>query len=314
MKDKKIRYRILFSYLSIIAEVLNVQIERLSPYIRVAMDSVLDASWSIGKRVIWDYELLYLMEGQLLVTVEGETYEGSAGDYFFFKPGQTHSIQIIGGTRIRQPHVHFDLTVQPDSPEVGVSFKPLEQMTAKERGWLRSNELDARPYYIPSRFRPSDPLPLEQALFELIREFETKPPFHELRMKSLMLDILSLIMREQYWGSKAPGGGQLELLAEIKAFIDHNAHRSVSLEELEVRFHISKFYLIHLFKNVFQRTPIQYHQHIRLEKAKTMIRYTYLSLQEISDQLGYSTIHAFSRAFKSYEGCSPSRYRATMSG
>ncbi|QHW34370.1 AraC family transcriptional regulator [Paenibacillus rhizovicinus] len=291
-----------------------MQIEQLCPYIRVAIDSVLDASWKIDERVIWDYELLYLMEGQLLVTVEGETYKGRAGDYFFFKPGQTHAIQVIGGMPIRQPHVHFDLFAQPDSREVGVSFKPLKQMNAKERGWLRPNELDTRPYFIPSHFRPGDPLPLEQALFELIREFETKPPFHELRMKSRLLDILSLIMREQYWGSKALGGGQLELLSEIRSYIDHNAHRNVNLDELEDRFHISKFYLIHLFKNVFQRTPIQYHQQIRMEKAKTMIQYTYLSFQEISDQLGYSSIHAFSRAFKSYEGCSPSRYRETISG
>ena len=57
-----------------------------------------------------DYELLYLMEGQLLVTVEDEVYYGKAGDYFFFKPVARHTIQkIIGSTHIRQPHVHFDL-------------------------------------------------------------------------------------------------------------------------------------------------------------------------------------------------------------
>lgn len=291
-----------------------MQIERLSPYIRVAIDSILEATWRIDERVIWDYELLYLMEGQLLVTVEGDSYTGSAGDYFFFKPGQRHTIEVIGGARVRQPHVHFDLTALPDSQEVGVSFKTLEQMSAKERGWLRKNELDAEPYDVPSHFRPGSPLPLEQTLLELIREFETKPPFYELRLKSLLLELLSLIMRERYWESKSGSGGQLELLAEIRSFIERNAHRSVHLAELADRFHISKFYLIHLFKDVFQRTPIQYHQQIRMEKAKAMIHYTHLPMQEIAEQLGYSTIHAFSRAFKSHEGCSPSGYRKTISG
>ncbi|NBD26403.1 helix-turn-helix transcriptional regulator [Paenibacillus glycinis] len=291
-----------------------MHVDGLSPFVRVAMDSVLDASWKLDERVLWDYELLYLMEGQLSVTVEGEVHHGSPGDYFFFKPGQRHSIRVIGETRIRQPHVHFDLTALPDSTEVGVSFKPLEQMNAKERGWFRTNELNDRPYYVPNRFRPIDPLPLEQALFELIREFETKPPFYELRMKSCLLAILSQIMREQWWGSQTKNDGQLEMLAEVRSYIDHNAHRSVQLDELAERFHLSKFYIIHLFKQVFQLTPIQYHQRIRMEKAKNMIQYTFLPMQEIAEQLGYSTIHAFSRAFKTYAGCSPSDYRAAVSG
>ncbi|SFI29341.1 AraC-type DNA-binding protein [Paenibacillus sp. UNC496MF] len=290
-----------------------MEIEKLSPYVRVAIDSILDPSWTLEERVIWDYELLYLMEGQLLVTVEDEVLHGQAGDFFFFKPGQRHAIRIVGESRIRQPHIHFDLTERPDSREVGVSFKPLAQMNAKERGWFRENELNDRLYFIPSRFRPADPLPLEKSLFEVIREFAAKPPFYELRLKSAMLAILARIMREHYWGSAMKSGGQLERLSEVRAYLDDNAHRGVQLDELAERFHVSKFHLIHLFKKGFQMTPIQYHQKIRIEKAKTMIRYTYLSIQEIADQLGYSTIHAFSRAFKANAGCSPSGYRDATS-
>ncbi|WP_054027773.1 helix-turn-helix domain-containing protein [Bacillus sp. FJAT-28004] len=286
-----------------------MQVNNLSPYIRVAMDSVLEPSWKMDERVIWDYELLYIMEGQLLVTVEDEVYYGKAGDCFFFKPGQRHAIQIIGGARVRQPHVHFDLYVQPDSHEVGVSFKPLHQMNAKEKEWFRENELSASPYFMPTHFRLGDPYPLEQSLFELIREFETKPPFYEIRIKGCLLAMISLMMREQYWGSKMKSDGQLELLSEIRSYIEHNVHRCVKLDELSERFHISKFHLIHLFKNMFQKTPIQYHQQIRMEKAKMMIQFTYLSMQDIAEQLGYSNIHAFSRAFKTNEGCSPSKYR-----
>ncbi|MGO4696918.1 helix-turn-helix domain-containing protein [Paenibacillus sp. 2TAB26] len=286
-----------------------MQVDKLSPYIRVAMDSVLEPTWKMDERVIWDYELLYLMEGQMLVTVEDVVYHGKAGDCFFFKPGQRHAIQNIGGTRVRQPHVHFDLYVQPDSQDVGVSFKPLHQMNTKEKGWFRDNELSASPFLMPTHFRLGDPFPLEQSLFELIREFETKPPFYEIRIKGCLLAILSLIMREQYWGSKTKSDGQLGLLTDVRSYIEHNVHRCIKLDELSERFHISKFHLIHLFKNLFQQTPIQYHQQIRIEKAKMMIQFTYLPMQDIAEQLGYSNIHAFSRAFKGSEGCSPSKYR-----
>ncbi|REE69611.1 AraC-like DNA-binding protein [Paenibacillus taihuensis] len=283
--------------------------EIISPYIRVAIDSVVDESWAVTERVIWDYELLYLMEGQLLVMVEDRVYHGTAGDFFFFKPGERHSIQNIGGTRVRQPHVHFDLYTDALSAQIGVSFKPLEAMTSKERSWMRANELAEAPYDVPSYFRPSDGLPITQALFGLIREFETKPPFYELRMKSALLAILAQIMREQYWGSKTSSDGHMELLADVRSYIENHANRSVKLDELAERFHLSKFYLIGLFKTMFHMTPIQYHQHIRIEKAKTMIQFTHHSLQDIADQLGYANIHAFSRAFKTSAGCCPSEFR-----
>jgi AraC-like DNA-binding protein len=72
---------------------------------------------------------------------------------------------------------------------------------------------------------------------------------------------------------------------------------------------MSKFYLIHVFKELFHLTPIQYHQKVRLERAKNLIRHTPASLQEIAEQLGFANIHAFSRAFKSKEGMSPSQFR-----
>jgi AraC-like DNA-binding protein len=78
---------------------------------------------------------------------------------------------------------------------------------------------------------------------------------------------------------------------------------------LSERFHISKYYLIHLFNKVFDVSPIQYHQRIRLERAKNMIRHTLMPLQEIADQLGFSGIHAFSRAFKKKVGVSPAGFR-----
>ncbi|WP_127585011.1 helix-turn-helix transcriptional regulator [Paenibacillus koleovorans] len=287
-----------------------MHINQLSPYIRLAIDSVLDPSWTVPERVIWDYELLYLMEGQLEVRIESCNYIGIAGDFFFFQPGQRHSIRVHGDvSRIRQPHVHFDLYEQADSPEVGISFKTPDRMTAKERGWFRPVELDKEPYRIPPHFRPADPLPLEQALFELIREFETKPPYYELRVKSVLLDLLAQLMREQYYGSKIKSEGQLELLSQIRTYIDHNVHRSLKLDELADRFHISKFYLIHLYKQMFQLTPIQYHQQLRMERAKLMLQSPYHSVQDIADQLGYSTIHAFSRAFKGYAKCSPTAFR-----
>lgn len=60
-----------------------MELNQISPYIRVAMDSVIETPWTIEERMIWDYELLFLMEGHLEVRVEEVIYEGHPGDVFF---------------------------------------------------------------------------------------------------------------------------------------------------------------------------------------------------------------------------------------
>jgi len=48
---------------------------------------------------------------------------------------------------------------------------------------------------------------------------------------------------------------------------------------------------------------------VRLELAQTLIRQSDLSMTEISERLGYRELSAFSRAFKTTHGVSPSAWR-----
>ena len=82
-----------------------------------------------------------------------------------------------------------------------------------------------------------------------------------------------------------------------------------SLEELEKRFNLSKYHLVKIFKKAFSYSPIQYHQIIRIQKAKEMIQYSNKSLTQIAEELGFTSINAFSRAFKNTDGVYPSYYR-----
>ncbi|GGD46570.1 AraC family transcriptional regulator [Paenibacillus nasutitermitis] len=286
-------------------------LEQLSPYIRVAMDSWLGTDTFI-ERVIWDYELLFLKEGKLEVTVENNVYAGEAGDVFLFKPRQPHTIRVLGGQPARQPHVHFDLTESFDSPDIWVSFKTLEQMSPAESNWFRPDLLSGPDWKLPSRIRLPGLLTFEELLFAIIREFEMKMPFHRIRLKGLMLELLAFLLRETQLEENLREPGHLALLLEIQHYLNLHAGRELILDELSEQFHMNKRYLISLFKQAFQITPMQYHQQMRLDRAKNLLRHSKMTMQQIADSLGYPSIHGFSRAFKNKEGCSPSAYRAIL--
>jgi AraC-like DNA-binding protein len=284
-------------------------LENISPYIRLAMDNTIQEPWHLQERVLFDYELLYLMEGEVLVTIEDQVYEGKAGDIFLFRPKQRHAIKQISKF-IRQPHIHFDFFYNEDSHKVKVSFKPLEKISEGERAWFREDIIDQMPIHIPSHLRLKNPKIIENMMLELIHEFEGKIPFYEIKVKGLFIELWIQILRENYWNLHPHLVTNLQALLQVKHYLNNAVNRKVTLAELSKMSGISKHYLVRLFKKAFGMSPLQYHQFKRIQMAKLMIQCSDLSLVYIAEQLGYPNIHAFSRAFKITDGINPSYYKS----
>lgn len=281
----------------------------LSPYLRLAKDQTINAPWVIHERVIFDYEILLLKQGELLVTVENTTYTGRPGDIFFFRPGQPHSIRSIGSGPVRQPHVHFDFFYEENSPDVKISFMNRDKMSPNELALIRRDDSEIFGINIPSKIVLRNTDHFEIMLSNLINEYKSKLPFYEIKTKSLLLGLITYLIRELYWETNTDTFSILDNLKDIKMFLDDNSNRVVTLEELEKRFNLSKYHLVKIFKKAFSYSPIQYHQIIRIQKAKEMIQYSNKSLTQIAEELDFTSINAFSRAFKNTDGVYPSYYR-----
>lgn len=283
--------------------------ECISPYIRTALDSIIDTPWSLRERVIFDYELLYVKEGEALITVEDDSYTARAGDVFLFKPKQKHSISASGKTPFRQPHIHFDLFYRQDSPQVRISFKPLEQMTVSDMDLFREDVTGAGIFELPNKLSIGNIKYLEQCIFEIVEEFQGKKPFYEFIVKGLFIRLWTYIIRENFWNKNPVVLSNIDELNRVKDYLTFHINREISMDELAGEFRISKYHLNRLFKKAFGVAPIHYHQAARMEKAKEAILYRGTSLTDIAEIFGFSSINAFSRAFKNAEGVPPSFYR-----
>ncbi|MDQ6423542.1 AraC family transcriptional regulator [Paenibacillus sp. LHD-117] len=290
-------------------------VRSLSPYVRVALDHWLQPGTVIAERMLWDYELLFVKHGTLEVEIEQTRHVASAGDVLLFKPRQSHVIRVSEHSNVHQPHVHFDLIELADSEEVPVSFKHEREMSAEEARWFRDDLLSGPDLRLPNLIRLRSVHPFEEILFRIIREYEMRLPFYRIRLKSLMLELLVCLLRDAHLPLPADVGGADPVpLEDIQLFLSENASRELTLDELADQFHLNKHYLIRRFKSAYGITPIQYHQQMRLERARSLLKHSRLSIQDISDALGYPSIHAFSRAFKNKEGRSPTSYRNAAIG
>ncbi|MEF3311031.1 AraC family transcriptional regulator [Paenibacillus sp. GYB004] len=287
-----------------------MDVSLLSPYIRTALDHTAPAGWVLHERVLFDYELLYVKEGHIIVTVGDTTYEGVPGDIFLFRPRERHSIRLAPGCpALRQPHIHFDLIERPDSPEVKISFKPMDQMNEQELRWFRDDVLSSPPMQIPSRVRLRSSALFESMLLGIVDEYERKLPFYETNVKGMFIQLWTLLLRELYWQEHEHVLTNMEALQAAKLHIARNLDRRLSVDELAAASNMSKYYFIRSFKGAFGVPPMKYYQIKRIEKAKELIQFTTLPVTEIAQRLGFPGIHAFSRAFRKAEGVAPTYYR-----
>jgi len=99
-------------------------------------------------------------------------------------------------------------------------------------------------------------------------------------------------------------------ISDAKEYIDKNfKDSSLCVSFLSEKAGISEVYFRKLFKSQYHISPSQYIISIRLERAKELMKYPFLSLEECALQSGFSTLQYFCRVFKKKTGTTPAKYR-----
>jgi AraC family transcriptional regulator len=79
----------------------------------------------------------------------------------------------------------------------------------------------------------------------------------------------------------------------------------ITIKELSYKVAINECYLKKGFKEIFGTTIFDFYQQQRMEHAKYLLYDKSLSVTDVSDMLGYSSISHFSAAFKKHTGLKP---------
>lgn len=283
--------------------------EPIVPYIRRAWYDILRPDTFIKERAIFDYELLYVKDGIATVTVEENTYVGQVGDVFIFRPHQRHSIHVSAKDSLVQPHVHFDLLYRENRESIPISFKNLDEISAHEATLFHPDILDQYFTHVPSLLHPHTPESIERLLFDLIHEFNHPSRFHEIRLTQLFLRLWEQVLNEVSYNFDTRSTLKDEYAEKIMLYIESHISSPLKISDLMDLTHFSQAYIYSVFREAYGTAPLQYHTHLRIEKAKSMIRNTNMSITEISERLGFSHVQDFCRVFKKFDGVTPSAYR-----
>lgn len=103
-----------------------------------------------------------------------------------------------------------------------------------------------------------------------------------------------------------------EQFAMVTDFLSSQLSENLSLEQIAHGCSISVSKLKLLFKEQCSCGPIAYFIAMKITAAKKMICDTSLSFTQIAEQLGFQSVHYFSKLFKKKTGMTPSEYAKSL--
>lgn len=98
-------------------------------------------------------------------------------------------------------------------------------------------------------------------------------------------------------------------IAAARHFLDSHFQRRITLQDVATAAHLSVRQLNELFKRQVGITPHQYLTELRMQQALQLLEQSRLSIQQIAERVGYSTLASFSARFAQHFGKPPSHFR-----
>ncbi|OXM15106.1 AraC family transcriptional regulator [Paenibacillus herberti] len=248
------------------------------------------------------WEMVYVDKGEIEVLADTKRYSLKQGGLIFHKPNEFHSFTTMHG---KAPNV-IVLTFDCDSNMMNNFAEKVFQLDSEQRNQMaRIISEGANAFAFPFGY-------------PLIRKIN-QPIGSEQLLKCYLETFLILLLRDG--ASNDHGRAPLlmpkekdegMLLSTIVALMEERLSSQLSLAEISNTLHIANTKLKELFKRHTGKTIMEYYANMKIEKAKLLIREDAHNFTEISRQLGFSSVHYFSKAFKRATGMSPSEYAKSV--
>ena len=162
---------------------------------------------------------------------------------------------------------------------------------------------------------------VQELLREMKRELENKKPGYEAAARAMLVQLLVLAARAHAARREKRSSGEEEVLAgkrtlirDCIAYIEENYAEEIRLETLAGRSFLSPDHFSKVFKRLTRKTPIEFINSLRVDKAKHLLGTTSRSITEIAFQTGFHDSNYFARQFKKITKMTPKQYRARAHG
>ena len=225
-----------------------------------------------------------VLSGEGTLSYEEQTYQLDQGDCVFIDCRKAYSHSTSDNLWSLQ-WCHFY-----------APFLPAVYEKYKERG--------GRPV-----FHPKNLAKFRELFSEVYLLASSSDYIRDMRLNEKLSMLLTMLMEESWHPEDSMVSKKRMELTKLKEYLDEHYTGKIMLEELAEKFFINKFYLSKIFKETYGTTVNNYLISKRITRAKQLLRFTDMTVDEVGVAVGMGDANYFSRMFRKVEGSSPREYR-----
>ncbi|HOJ10785.1 MAG TPA: helix-turn-helix domain-containing protein [Clostridiales bacterium] len=241
------------------------------------------------------YHMFFIRKGECIMHVAGKEYTADENEVYFCPPEIVHGMIAQGNIPLSTIEVKF--TVLDKNFAEKLSELDYRVKCKPHNMYLKLEELVMEGLHKPVLYKEIVNTGFTRVLLELMRNEEN--PF------SINIDRVKNSMNNEIKDKE----GSSFVLGKVLDYMNRMYAEDITLQNLADVGAVSSAHLNKLFRSTFNISPMQYINNMRLDKAKELMMYSDFNISQISELVGFESIHYFSRYFKKKEGISPSEFR-----
>ena len=253
------------------------------------------------------WEFNYIDKGCMVVTIDGKEYLLKSGELVFFRPNQFHSLEA---RELSAPN-HTVVSFVSNSKAMKYFENKIIALNSAERkllsillreGLSAYSPIDKQPPITGMKEKKNAPIGAVQMTFNLLEEFLITL----LRRSESGISIGTRLVSPMYYDILP------DRIKEIAKYMEQNVRQNLSVNQIAKHFLLSESGLKKIFARDAGCGVTEFFNNMKIEKAKEYIRENEKNFTQISDELGFSSIHYFSRLFKKKTGMTLTEYRSSV--
>lgn len=258
------------------------------------------------------WEFICVDKGEVGVTAGDSFTILKKGDIAFHQPNEFHNVQAVSGIAPNLVVISFQCT----DDAMRFFKKKILQIDETERNLLADIIIEARrcfdcrlddPYLQNMPMKEPDLFGAEQMIHLLLTQFI----IHLIRRYSAPLMLHKRLPRlESIKATKSRS--DTEVFNRIVGYLEEKLNTRVTIEQICHDNLIGRSQLQKIFKEQCNMGIIEYFSLMKINAAKELMRTNQMNFTQISEHLGYTSIHYFSRQFKKVTSMTPSEYASSI--